>query len=183
MPQVAAAAAIVGAGIAIYGDIKTASDQAAADNTRATIAQQQSAELQGREQENEIIRNDQAMRQKLQFGASYAASGAAGVGIGSQLQIQNQTDIQNMISNRETQFQEQMLQEQAGIDTTLAGQATAAGTLKAVGAGLGAASTLAGMGTSGGSNPGYGPPSQSIGAYPSLGVNTSMGLGSMSTGG
>jgi hypothetical protein len=41
-----------------------------------------------------------------------------------------------MISNREAQFQENMLKQQAGIDTTLAGQTQEAGTIQALGAGI-----------------------------------------------
>lgn len=145
MPVVAAIASIVGAGVAVAGDIISANDQSSLDQTRAQVAEQQAAELAAREQDNEAIRAQTAVRQKLQFGASYAASGKAGVGIGSQLQIQSQSDLQSMISNRETQFQELMLQQQAGIDTTLAGQTQEAGAIGAVGAGLGGLSNAAGI--------------------------------------
>ena len=165
MPAVAAVAAVAAAGIAVYSDIKSANDQSNLDQTRAGIAQQQATELEGREQANESIRNNLAMRQKLQFGASYAASGKAGTGVGSQLEIQNQADLQNMVSNRESQFQQKMLLEQAGIDTTLSNQTLSAGTLNAIGAGLGGASNAARLGTSGSANPGYGGP-QGMGAYP-----------------
>jgi len=159
-----AAAAVVAAGIAVYGDIKSSNDQAQLDAERANIAGQQSKELGDREASNEAVRNQLAMRQKLQFGSSYAASGKAGVGLGSQLQIQNQTDLQNMTSNRETMFQQQMLQEQAGIDTSLGSQALTAGTVSAVGAGVGGLASAARIGTAGGANPGYGG-TQSAGAY------------------
>ena len=145
MPVVAAIASIVGAGVAVAGDIISADNQSNLDNERAQVAAQQSAELGQREASNEAIRNQQAERQKLQFGASYAASGKAGVGIGSQLQIQSQSDLQSMISNRETQFQELMLQQQAGIDTTLAGQTQEAGAIGAVGAGLGGLANVGGI--------------------------------------
>ena len=145
MPVVAAIASIVGAGVAVAGDIISADNQSNLDNERAQVAAQQSAELGQREASNEAIRNQQAERQKLQFGASYAASGKAGVGVGSQLQIQSQSDLQSMISNRETQFQELMLQQQAGIDTTLAGQTQEAGAIGAVGAGLGGLANAGGI--------------------------------------
>ena len=145
MPVVAAIASIVGAGVAVAGDIISANDQTSLDQTRAQVAEQQSAELGQREASNEAIRNQQAERQKLQFGASYAASGKAGVGIGSQLQIQSQSDLQSMISNRETQFQQLMLSEQAGIDTSLGGQAQEAGAIGAVGAGLGGLANVGGI--------------------------------------
>ena len=149
MPVVAAIASVVGAGVGaavdVVGDIISADNQSNLDNERAQVAEQQSAELGQREASNEAIRNQQAERQKLQFGASYAASGKAGVGIGSQLQIQSQADLQSMISNRETQFQQLMLSEQAGIDTSLGGQAQEAGAIGAVGAGLGGLANVGGI--------------------------------------
>lgn len=165
MPAIAAASAIVGAGISVYGAIQSANDQANLDNTRARIATQQADELAGREASNEAVRNQQATRQMYQFGSSYAASGKAGVGIGSQLQIQSQANLANITSNRESQFQQTMLQEQAGIDTTLAAQTEQAGTLNAIGAGLRGVGGVAGIATAGGANPGYGGP-QSMGVYP-----------------
>lgn len=178
MPQVAAAAAVVGTGIQVYGAIKSANDQAQLDADRADVARKQAIEIGEREQANESIRDQQAMRQKLQFGASFAASGKAGTGVGSQLQIQNQSDLLSMMSNREAKFQEQMLYTQAGIDTTLAQNTLEAGTLTAIGTGLSGVGSAAGIATSGGSNPGYGG-TQSLGSYPStagpsLGVDTRM---------
>jgi hypothetical protein len=136
MPWVAAAAAVVGAGVAIYGDIENANNQNTLDQEKVQIAQEQSAELGAREAANEALVNQTAMRQKMQFGASYAASGKSGVGIGSQLQIQNQADQQNAVSNRETQFQQFMLAQQAGIDTTMGQQSIEAGNINALGSGI-----------------------------------------------
>lgn len=175
MPQVAAAAAIVGAGVSIYGAITSANDQASLDESRAGVARQQSGEIAAREQVNETIRNQAAFRQKLQFGASYAASGKAGTGVGSQLQIQNQTDLANMLSNRESMFQEAMLQQQAGTDLQLADETRSAGTLNAIGAGLGGIARAGGIMTAGGSNPGYGG-TQGLGAYPSTGSGSPWSL-------
>lgn len=166
MPAIAAGAAVVGAGIGIYGAVKSANDQAHLDQIRAGIAEDQAGEIASREAANESLRDSAAMRQKLQFGSSYAASGKAGTGVGSQLQIQKQADLMNMMSNREATFQEKMLYQQAGIDTSLADETLRAGTLKAVGAGLGGLSSVAGIGMGGGANPGFGGP-QSMGSYPS----------------
>ena len=159
MPQVAAGAAIVGAGIGIYGALSSASDQAGLDNERAQIAHEQAQEIAAREAANEALKDQQATRQQLQFGASFAASGKAGVGIGSQLQIKNQEETQNMISNREAMFQENMLNQQAGIDTTLANETETAGTISTGLGGLGAAAKIASPSFSGGGN-------QGLGAYP-----------------
>lgn len=164
MAVIAAGAALVGAGIAIYGDIKSAQDQASLDDNRALVAREQAQEIADREQANESLRDQAAQRQKLQFGASYAASGKAGIGIGSQLQIQTETDTQNLISAREAAFQEKMLQQQAGVDSTLADETRQAGTLNAIGAGLQGVGRAASLGLSGGNNLGYGGP-QSAGHY------------------
>lgn len=163
MPAIAAAGAIVGAGIAIYGDLQTASDQASLDQQKASVAEQQSQEIFAREQTNEALRQQQAYRQKLQFGASYAASGKAGVGIGSQLQIQLQADTQNAISGQEAAFQEKMLQQQAGVDTTLAAETSQAGTINALGAGIGGLARAAGPAAQAFGMGGK----QGLGAYPS----------------
>ena len=182
MAVVAAIAGVVGAGIAIYGDIKSAQDQASLDNTRASVAEQQSAEIAAREQTNEALKDQQATRQKLQFGASYAASGKAGTGVGSQLQIQLQADTANAISAREAAFQENMLGQQAGIDTTLGNQSETSGVINAIGAGIGGVSKAAGIATSGSNNPGYGAP-QGLGAYPTAASYTMPALGGGQFGG
>jgi hypothetical protein len=154
--MIAAGAALVGDGIQVVGDITSANDQAQLDQERAAIAQQQSNEIASREANNEALKEQQAYRQKLQFGSSYAASGKAGSGVGSQLQIQLQADTANAISGREASFQEQMLQTQAGIDTTLAGQSQTSGVINAIGAGVGGIARAGSIATSGGNNPGYG---------------------------
>lgn len=187
MSEIAAAGSLVGVGISIYGDITSANDQAKLDQDKAAVAQQQAQEIAAREGANETIRNQVAARQKLQFGSSYAASGKAGVGVGGMLQIQNQTDLQNMVSNREATFQEQMLNEQSGIDTTMANQQLQALPWEVAGAVLGGAGGAGKIATAGGSNPGYDSSPQGLGAYPSaagpnLGVDTSMGVGALGGG-
>lgn len=157
---------LAGTGVQIYGSIKSAHDQAALDDARAAVANQQADEIGARELSNETLRDQQAMRQKLQFGASFAASGKSGVGLGSMLQIQQQSDLQSMVSNREAQFQEKMLREQAGIDTSLAEDTRSAGTLNAIGSGLAGLGKAGRMFASGGNNPGYGG-AQGLGPYPS----------------
>lgn len=179
MPAIAVGAAIVGAGISTYGAIKSASDQADLDNARARIADQQAEEIQQRELANESLRDQQAYRQKLQFASSYAASGKAGVGIGSQLQIQSQSDLQSMMSNREAKFQAFMLHQQAGIDTTMANDVIEAGNLNAAGAAVSGLGAAARGGMSGGSSPGYGG-TQALGAMPTFQQLQMPALGSSS---
>lgn len=183
MPAVAAGAMLVGAGIQIYGDIKSANDQASLDQDRASIARQQAAEIDARNQANASLLEQTATRQKLQFGSSYAASGKAGVGVGSQLQIQQQADTENMVATREAKFQESMLQQQAGIDSTLADQTLEAGTLNAIGAGIGGLGKVAGAATSGGANPGYsGTQGSGLGAYPSVPSSSSFTMPALGAG-
>jgi hypothetical protein len=170
MSFVAVGAAVVGAGIAIYGAVSSANDQSQLDQEKADAAKKQAQELAARQQVNDLVKQSTAMRQKLQYGATYAASGKAGVGIGAQLQIQNQANVQQMISDREAAFQEQMLMQSAQIDTSLASETQSAGTLNAIGAGVQGAGRVASLETSGGKNPGYGGP-QGMGAYPTSGVN------------
>lgn len=183
MPAVAAGAMLVGAGIQIYGDIKSANDQASLDQDRAQIAREQASEIDSRNQANAAMLDQAATRQKLQFGASYAASGKAGVGVGSQLQIQNQANNQNMVATREAKFQESMLMQQAGIDSTLADQTLEAGTLNAIGAGLGGLSKAASMGLGGGASPGYtGTQGSGLGAYPSIPSSDSLTMPALGAG-
>lgn len=148
----------VGAGLSIWGSLSAASDQASLDQEKARVADQQAEEIQSREVANENLRDQQAYRSKLAFGASFAGSGKSGTGIGSQLEIQRQADQANVISNRESQFQQQMLMEQAGVDTTLAQETTQAGYISAASSLVGGAAKAYGVANSGGKNPGYGGP-------------------------
>lgn len=155
MGALAAGAAAAGV-VSAVGAITSASDQQSLDNEKAQVAQAQAAEIGQREAANETIRDQTAYRQKLQFGASYAGSGKAGTGIGSQLEIQRQADQANVVSNRESTFQQSMLLQQAGVDTTLGNETMTAGYINAAGSILGGASNSARIGTSGNSNPGLG---------------------------
>lgn len=153
-----------GAGLSIWGALSSASDQADLDAKKAAIAEQQAQEIQAREVANENLRDQQAYRAKLSFGATFAGSGKAGTGIGSQLEIQRQTDMQNMISNRDSQFQEQMLREQAGIDTSLGQETMQAGYMNAAATAIGAASKAYSIANPGGNPPG----TQKFGAQPGV---------------
>lgn len=143
MGAVAAGAAAAGGVIGAYGAIQSAQDQANLDNEKAAIAFKQADEIQNREVANEAIRNSQANEAKLSFGAAYASSGKEGVGIGSQLEIQRQTDLQNTISKRDADFQAEMLRTQGGIDQQLADETKSAGYLSAASSILGGASSAA----------------------------------------
>ena len=137
--------AIAGGVLGAIGGLMAASDQAALDNEKAQVAKEQADEIQAREVANENLKNQAAYRAKLAFGAAFAGSGKAGTGIGSQLEIQRQTDQNNMISNEESQFQQKMLQTQAGIETQLGSEVSTAGYINAGGSVLGGATRAYGM--------------------------------------
>lgn len=155
-PVGTAVGAVAGGIIGAVGGILSAQDQQQLDNQKAAIAQQQAAEIQAREVANENLTNEHAYSQELAFGSSFAGSGKAGTGIGSQLEIQRQATQQNVVSNRDSQFQESMLLQQAGIDTTLGNETMTAGEIGAATSVLGGATAGVKNYTSGNSNPGLG---------------------------
>lgn len=118
-----AAGAAAGGGLAAAGAIIQGQDTNQLEQERAAIARQQAGEIASREAVNESLRDEQAYRQKLQFGSQNAGAGKAGTGIGSQLEIQRQTDLANAVSKRDSQFQEQMLEEGASIDQQMGQEA------------------------------------------------------------
>ena len=154
MGAVAAGAAVAGGGLSAYGAITSAQDQSNLDNERAQVAQKQAQEIAQREASNETIRDQQAYRGQLQFGSQFSGAGKSGTGIGSQLEIQRQATQANVISNEQSQFQEQMLNQQAGMDTALASETMTAGYISAASSLLGGAAKAGSIGTSGNLSPG-----------------------------
>ena len=142
MPAVAAGALILGTGIKVYGALKGASDQANIEEQKAGFAREQADEVLARESINEGLRNDAAFRNKLSFGAAYAGTGKAGVGIGSMLEIQRQTDLQNALSKRDAEFQAAQLRKGAALQEDLAGNTRTAGYISAAGTLLGSAGKI-----------------------------------------
>ena len=169
--------AVVGGVLGAVGGLLAASDQAGLDEEKAQVAQEQAAEIEAREIANENLKNQTAYRAKLSFAAAYAGSGKAGTGIGSQLEIQRQTDQANMISNEEAQFQQYMLKQQAGVDTTLASETTTSGYISAGGSILGGVTSAARMSYSGGNNPGYGGTQQAPGLNQILAMSPNISPG------
>lgn len=134
-----AGTAIAGAGLQAYGAIKSAQDEADFDNKKAALQIAQANELQQRQMANDVINQNAAYQAKLDFGSAYAASGKEGAGVGSQLEIQRQTDLRKMIGDRDAAFQEAMYRSGAAMDQQLAGETKTAGYLNAAGAVLGGA--------------------------------------------
>lgn len=105
MSGAAAGAAIGGSFLGVYGALKSASDEADMLEENKRLANEQADELEYREMVNEIARNQAAFKAELNFGSGYAATGREGTGIGSQLEIHRQVQVQNEISSREAQYE------------------------------------------------------------------------------
>lgn len=134
MGAVAAGAAIIGTGLSVYGQIKSANDQADLEQAKAQLSRQQAKEILDREQINDSNQQEAAIRTKLDFGSAFAATGRQG-GLGSQLELQRQVDQQISLNDREAKFQAMMiekgadLQDQAADNTRSSGYINAASTL------------------------------------------------------
>ena len=135
MAAVAAGAAIVGAGISIYGAIKSANDEADQLEKRQALANSQADEMGYRENLNKVLRDEATVKNKLDFGAMAAASGHEGTGIGSQLEIQRQADIVNALSRHDVEYQQRQIREGGALQGDLAGQRREAGSWQAAGTG------------------------------------------------
>lgn len=109
MAAFAAVAALAGTGVQVYGQLKSAEDQAAAERRQEKLQNEQAAELYKRSLINEQIRDQATFRNKLNFGSIAAGTGHAGTGIGSQLEIQRQADQQTALIRHEVDYQTQMM--------------------------------------------------------------------------
>ena len=139
MAEIAAGAAIVGAGVQAYGAIKSAGDQSEIDQEKSAAQNAQANEIHEREAINDSLRASRAFQAKLDFAAAAAGSGHAGAGVGSQLEIQRQSDLQTKLSDEDAAFQEAMLRKGAGLDAKLAEDTKSAGYWSAAGSILGGA--------------------------------------------
>jgi len=120
MAEVAAGAAVLGAGMSAYGMIKASQDEAAAREAKQASLNMQADELESRQRVNEALMQNESEKMKLAFGAAYAASGKAGTGIGSQLEIQRQTDLQALLQRREAHYQARVLRAGGSLEGGLA---------------------------------------------------------------
>lgn len=150
----AIAGAVIGAGISIYGQLKSAEDQAALDEKKKKIAEEQANEIFVREQINETIRNQATFQAQLQVGSEYAASGKEGAGIGSQLEVKRQADLATALARRDASYQEHMLLEGGSLQGQLADITRQSSYFNAAGTGINLGTRLSqtNMGTTGPSN-------------------------------
>lgn len=140
MAYVAAAAAIIGAGVQIYGQMSAASDQADAQEKEAKLKGLQADELLQREQINE-----QVMREREQVSELYTGSdsGTQDSGLGAKLRLQRDLAQNIATSSRESEWKAQMLRMGGEADTRLASDIHQAAGYTAAGTAIGAAGKAA----------------------------------------
>ncbi len=143
MPAIAAGAAVLGAGVQIYGAITSANAQAQQDQEKAQIATEQATEIAAREVINDQQRQISANKIEGEIGAAAGGSGFATTGIGAQLEAQRQTNVQIALNDRDAAFQETQLLKGANMESTLASQTQQSGDWKAAGTVLGLVGTAA----------------------------------------
>ena len=127
--------AVLGAGIGIYGAIESAQAQAAIDTQEQQLEEAQAAQVGLREQENDAISQSSGYKRELDFSSESAASGHEGGGIGSQLEIQRQTNLQQYLNDQAASFQQSQILAGAGMKGQLASQTSTAGYISAAGQG------------------------------------------------
>ena len=103
---------------------------------------EQAAEVLYREKINETLRNQQGFAAMADVSAQQAGSGHEGGGISSQLEVKRQTDLQNMISSQEAEFQARMLEAGGSLTGQAGQQAQTAGFLGAATSLIGGASKI-----------------------------------------
>lgn len=128
--------AVIGAGIGIYGAITSASDQADIDRQKAALEDAQAGEVARREQENDALAKTTAFKTAAAYSSENAATGHEGGGIGSQLEIQRQTNLQISLNDQAAAFQESQIYAGAGMESQLANNTMTAGYLNAAGQGV-----------------------------------------------
>lgn len=143
MAAVAAGAAIAGGAVSAYGAIKGAQDQAELDREKAELSKEQADELINREQINDALRDTNTFRQKLDFQSAAAGTGHEGSGIGSQLEIQRQSDLAKVLADHDANFQAQMLLRGGQMYNRMADNTEEAGYISAAGSLLGGAGRAA----------------------------------------
>lgn len=140
MAAVAAGAAIVGAGVQIYGQLKAASAQADAQEREAELKMFQADELMRRQAINEQVMRDNVAEAELATGGD---SGVEDTGLGARMRLRK-TLAQNLQnSRREAEWKARMLGMGAEADLRLASDALAAGGISAIGTGIRGAGAFA----------------------------------------
>jgi hypothetical protein len=125
------AGAFVGAGVGIFGAIKSANDQAEIERKKAALANEQADEILAREQINDAQIRDASFRSELETGSVSAAMGHTGGEIGAKLEIERRTNLEISLNDRAAAFQAKMLREGATLGQEAADTAKSAGYLQA----------------------------------------------------
>lgn len=115
-----AVAAIIGAGLSIFGSIQQGQEKAAAAQQDAALKNAQADELVSREKVNEGLIQQQSFEAQLDYGSAAAATGGEGTAIGGIMQIKKNTAITLANGQRDANFKAQMLRSGANIATNLA---------------------------------------------------------------
>lgn len=108
-PWGAAAGAVIGFGIGLFGELSKASDEQELEQRKAQMAEMQARELEARE----LLNEEQMLRASDITGArvasSLASGGRAGGAVGTLLEIDRQTRVQIEMNRRDTEFKAKML--------------------------------------------------------------------------
>lgn len=133
MSFVAVAAAVIGTGVAIYGQVKAASAQADAQRKEADIKGLQSEELMSRQLLNEGIMRDKFEEADLATGSD---NGVEDNGLGQRMRLRKQLSQNIAMSRREAEWKAKMLRMGADADMQLSSDIIAAGGISALGSGI-----------------------------------------------
>lgn len=131
-----AIAAIVAAGVEIYGQVSAANARADAESRQAQIQRLQAQELLDREGINEQLMRDQAGRASLEYGAFQGSTGVEGGGIGAILRLKSDTEQNIANARRDAEFKAKMILMGAQVNDQLASDTMTAGYLQAAGTAL-----------------------------------------------
>lgn len=127
-PIVLGAAALAGTAISTYGSIKSASDQAAAQEREAALKNLQANELEQRQAINERIMQDK----ELEFESS-TGSDRGGGSLGQIMAMRKNLFTNLETSRREANWKVRMLRMGAASDLNLSSDAQAAGYITGAG--------------------------------------------------
>jgi len=129
----AAAVAIAGTALNIYGQISGAAARKGAAEKDAYHKRLQADELLSRQAINEQIIREQSEKAGLRYGSAFASTGREGAGIGGILEIKEAAEESIKNSRRDAEFKASMLRIGADIDTQLASDMMTAGYFSAGG--------------------------------------------------
>lgn len=139
MSFVAVAAAVIGTGVAIYGQVKAASAQADAQRKEAEIKSFQSEELMSRQLLNETVMRENYAEAELATGSD---NGVEDNGLGQRMKLRKQLSQNIAMSRREAEWKAKMLRMGAQADMQLSSDIMVAGTTSAIGTGISAAGKI-----------------------------------------